>query len=151
MSSIGCVQNDFRANGMFGANRAPISHRQWLPTDRNEIPLDPCHLESPSGASKMISEPMVRSAQTVHLSCVKTSTISQKTKMSLHLPSGASKMVSEPMVRLAQTVHLSCPDTNTVPKCTESRLHSSHITLDYHQVRPKRFLSLWYVRHKPCS
>ena len=32
-STIGCVQNDFRAYGMFGANRAPILHRHWLPMD----------------------------------------------------------------------------------------------------------------------
>ena len=37
-STIRCVQNDFRTYGMFGANRAPILHRHWLPTDRNEIP-----------------------------------------------------------------------------------------------------------------
>ena len=59
---------------MFGTNRAPILHRQWFPTDRNKIPLDPHHLEVPAGVSKMISEPMVCSAQTMHLSCVKVST-----------------------------------------------------------------------------
>ena len=26
-STIGCIQNDFWANGMFGANRAPVLHR----------------------------------------------------------------------------------------------------------------------------
>ena len=39
--------------------------------ERSEIPLDPRHLGVPSGASKMISEPMVRSTQTMHLSCIK--------------------------------------------------------------------------------
>jgi hypothetical protein len=33
----------------------------------------------------MISELVVRSAQTVHLSCVKISTISKRTEMSFHL------------------------------------------------------------------
>jgi hypothetical protein len=80
-STIGCVQNDFWAYEMFGANHAPILHRHLhcLQTDRDEIPHDPRHLRVPSGASKMISEPVVRSVQTVHLSCVKISTISKRT------------------------------------------------------------------------
>ena len=45
----------------------------------NEIPQDPRHLGVASGASKTISEPMVRSAQTVHLSCVKVGIISKWT------------------------------------------------------------------------
>jgi hypothetical protein len=53
--------------------------------DENKIRHDPLHLGVPSGASKMIFKPMVRSAQTVHLSCVKISTISKRTKMSFHL------------------------------------------------------------------
>ena len=53
--------------------------------DRNELPLDPRHLGVPSGASKPIYVPMVRSVQTVHLSCVKISTISKQTEMSFHL------------------------------------------------------------------
>ena len=70
--------------------------------DRNEIPHVPRHLGVPSCASKMISEPMVRSAQTAHLSCVKISTISTWTANRARLaqtghlgvPSGASKMIS---------------------------------------------------------
>jgi hypothetical protein len=80
--------------------------------DRNKIPQDPRHLGVSSGASKMISEPMVCSVQTVHLSCVKISTISKRTKMCFRL---------------------------------------SLITLEYHRVHQKRFLSLWYVRCKPCT
>jgi hypothetical protein len=49
------------------------------------IPHGPRHHGVPSGASKMISEPMVHSAQTVHLSCVKTSTISKRTESIFHL------------------------------------------------------------------
>jgi hypothetical protein len=44
--------------------------------DRNEVPLDPHHIGVPSGVSKVILEPMVRSAQTVHLSCVEINTVS---------------------------------------------------------------------------
>jgi hypothetical protein len=63
---------------MFAANRAPILHRHqhYLQMDQNEILHDPRHLGVPSGASKMISEAMARSAQTMHLSYVKISTIS---------------------------------------------------------------------------
>jgi hypothetical protein len=86
-STIRCIKNDFWAYGTFGANRAPILH--WhckcLQTDRNEIPHDPHHLGVPSGASKMISEPMVCSAQTVHLSCIKISTVYKQTQSSFHL------------------------------------------------------------------
>jgi hypothetical protein len=78
--------------------------------DRNEIPHDPCHLGVPFGASKMIFEPMVCSAQIVHL--VKISTISKWTKMSFHL---------------------------------------SLVTLEFLQVRPKWFSSLWYIRCKQCT
>jgi hypothetical protein len=50
----------------------------------------------------MISEPLVHSTQTVHLSCVKISTIFKWTELSLeprYLPLGASITISEPMVR----------------------------------------------------
>jgi hypothetical protein len=62
------------------------------------------HLGVPSGASKTISEPMVCSAQTVHLSCVKISTIFKRARTSFHLSLVtrsticASKMIYEPMV-----------------------------------------------------
>jgi hypothetical protein len=82
MSSIRCVQNDFRAYGTFSANRAPILHQDYhyLQMDRNPLPLEHRHLEVPLGASKMISEPMVRLAQTVHLSCTDTNTVSKQTE-----------------------------------------------------------------------
>ena len=76
------------------------------------VPHDPRHLGVPSGASKMISEPMVRSAQTVYRSCVKISTISKRTKMSFQL---------------------------------------NFDTEEYHWVRPKRYLSLWYIWRKLCT
>jgi len=85
------------------------------------------------GVSKMISEPMVRSTQTVQLSCVMISTISKWGELSLEprqlgVPSGASKAISEPMVRWAQNVHLSCTDTYTVSKQKEVRFHMTHVT-----------------------
>jgi hypothetical protein len=55
-SSIGCVQNDFRAYGTFGVNNAPILRQDvhHLHMDLNELPLEPCHLGVSLGASKMI-------------------------------------------------------------------------------------------------
>jgi gamma-glutamylcysteine synthetase len=146
---------------------------------------------------------MVRSVQTVHLSCTDTNIVSKRTKtrfnkthityefhrvrpklfMSLwhiqckpytylastlalspnglnrappdprHLgaPLGASKTIYEPMVRYAQTVHLSCTDTNTISKRTKMRFHTAHVTYEFHRVRPKLFMSLWYVMCKPCT
>jgi hypothetical protein len=53
--------------------------------DQNELPLEPRDLGVPSGVSKMISEPMVRLAQTVHLCCTDTNTISKQTETRLHM------------------------------------------------------------------
>jgi len=59
-STIGCVQNNFRAYGMFRANHAPILRQDWhyLQMDQNEVPLDPHHKGEPSATSKMTSDPM---------------------------------------------------------------------------------------------
>jgi hypothetical protein len=54
---------------------------------QNELPLEPRHLGVPSGASKMILEPVVRLAQTVHLSCIKISTISKRNEVSIRYAS----------------------------------------------------------------
>jgi hypothetical protein len=53
--------NRFLTLGTFSVNRAPILRRDllYLQTDQNELPSEPHHLGVPSGASKMISEPMV--------------------------------------------------------------------------------------------
>jgi hypothetical protein len=65
--------------------------------------------------------------------------------------SGACKMISEPTICLAQTVHLSCTNTNTISKWTKTRVDMTHVNLEFHRVRPKPFLVLWYVSHKQCS
>jgi hypothetical protein len=72
---------------MFGADHAPIlnRHQHYLQMEQNKISLDQRHLRVPSGASKMIFEAMVRSAQTVHLSCTKINTISEWTESSFLL------------------------------------------------------------------
>ena len=78
-SSIGCVQNDFRAYGTIGANRAPIlrQYYHYLQTDRNELSVEPRHLVVPSGVSKTIPGPMVRLVQIVHQSCTDANTVSK--------------------------------------------------------------------------
>jgi hypothetical protein len=144
-STIGCVQNYFCTYGAFDANRAPILRqdlhylrKDWAftwassPLSTIEFPHDPRHLGVPSGASKMISMPMVCSTQIVHLSYFKISTISKRTELSLeprHLgvPLGASKMFPKTMVCLSQTVQ-SCTDTKTVSKWKEVRFHMTHVT-----------------------
>ena len=125
---------------------------------KNEISHDPHHLGVPSGASKMISEPMVHLAQTMHLSLTNTNTVSKQKRNGIphdphHLgvPSGVSKMNSVPMVRSMQTVHLSCVNITTISKCTKMSFRLSLVTYEYHQVHPKRFSEVWYVWHKPCS
>ena len=53
--------------------------------DRNEIPQDPLHLAVLSGVSKIIFGPVLRLEQTVHLYCVKISTISKRTETRIYL------------------------------------------------------------------
>jgi hypothetical protein len=69
----------------------------------------------------------------------------------LGVPSGASKMIHEPMVHLTQIEHLSCTDANTITKQIETRFHMTHVTYEFHRVPPIQFLSLQYVRRKPCT
>jgi hypothetical protein len=72
---------------MFGTNCAPILPENWhyLQTDRVKILVEPHLLGAPLGASKMISEPIVYLALTVHLSCTDTNTISKRTEMRFHM------------------------------------------------------------------
>jgi hypothetical protein len=58
-------------------------------------------------------------------------------------------MISKPMVCSVQTVQLSCTDTNIVSKRTKMRFHTTHVTYEFHLVRPKLFMSLWYVQCNP--
>jgi hypothetical protein len=107
------------------------------------LPLEPRHLVVPLGASKIISKPVVRSSQTMHLFCTDTNTLQSDQKEiphdrhDLRVPSGMSKTSFEPMVRYAQTVHLysvrvstisKLNDTNIVSKWTEMRFHMTLVT-----------------------
>jgi hypothetical protein len=75
------------------------------PNELNEIPHEPHDLGVSSGACKMISKPIVCSAQTVHLSSINIKHYLQMDRNEypleprhLGVPSGASKTISEPMV-----------------------------------------------------
>jgi hypothetical protein len=116
--------------------------------------LEPRPLGVPSGASKTISRPTVRSTQTLHLSCFKISTISNE-------PNQASTWALSPRSTIgciqndfwaygmfSTNLHLSWTDTRTISESTKVRFYMTHATLEFHRVRPKRFLRLWYVRHK---
>jgi hypothetical protein len=85
-SSIECVQHDFWAVGTFDTNRAPFLRQDYhyLQMDSMKLPLQPRHLGVSSGASKMISEPIVHSAQTVHLYCSDINTVSKRTEIRFH-------------------------------------------------------------------
>ena len=145
---------------MFDANRSPIlcQHQHYLQTDRNELPLEPHHLVVSSSASKMISKPMVRLAQTMHLSCIDTNACLQTERREIpndprHIgvPLGPSERISKHMVCLTQTGHLSCIKISTMSEKAKTSLHLSLVTQWYHRLRPKQFLSLWYFQHKPCT
>jgi hypothetical protein len=85
--SIGCVHDDFWADGTFSANHTPILNQDYyyLQTNLDKLPLEPWHLGVSLGASKTISEPMVRSAQTVHLYCTNNNTVSKQTETRFHI------------------------------------------------------------------
>jgi aminoglycoside N3'-acetyltransferase len=53
--------------------------------DWNKLLLEPRHLGVPLSASKMISEPVVCSAQTMHLYYTDTNTISKRTETRFHM------------------------------------------------------------------
>jgi hypothetical protein len=105
--------------------------------DRIKLPLEPCHLGVPSGASKMISELMVCLAQTVHLSCTYTINLQTDQNEILNDPrhlgvlSGVFKTIFEPVVRSAQTVHLSSIKISTISNTfrNEHPLEPHHLGL----------------------
>jgi hypothetical protein len=78
---------------------------------------------------------MVCLAQTMHLSCTKTNTVSKKEQNKflhdpcyLGVPSVVSKTVFDAMGCLVQTLDLSCIDTNTISKWAKIRFYLTHIT-----------------------
>ena len=82
----------------------------------------------------MTCEPIARSVQTMHLSCVESNTIYKWTETSLpltHVPKTTIEYVQNDfhaVVHSAQTVHLSCVEINTISKWTEMSFHFTHVT-----------------------
>jgi hypothetical protein len=135
-SSVKCVQTDFWASGTIGAKTCTYlaSTLTLSPNGPKQDWHDPHHLGVQSGSSKMIFDPVERSMQTVHLSCIKISTISKRTETRFHMDDVTyrfhhmhPKWFYEPVVCLTQTVQLSCTDTNTISKQTKTRFHITHV------------------------
>jgi hypothetical protein len=59
----------------------------------------------------------------------------------LGVPSSLSKTIFMPLVCSVQTVLQPCTDTNIVPEWTKTRFHTTRITYEFHQVRPKLFMA----------
>jgi hypothetical protein len=85
MSTIGGIQNNFWAyDSLMQTLRLSCNDTntvsKWTKTRLHMTPS-----RSSSGASKMICEPLLRSAQIKKLCCVKISTISKRNETSIHL------------------------------------------------------------------
>jgi hypothetical protein len=52
---------------------------------QTKLSLDPHHLGVPSGVSNVIFEQMVRLAQTMHLSCIDSYTLSKEKEVRFHM------------------------------------------------------------------
>jgi len=125
--------------------------------DLNKLLHDPCHLGVPSNASKMISEPMVRLAQTVHYLALRLTLSPNRLKRASTRPLSPRSTIGCAQsdfrsygtfgANRAPILHWD----NTISKQTETRFHLTHVTLEYHHVRLKWFPSLWYVKRIPCT
>jgi hypothetical protein len=98
----------------------------------------------------MIYERMVRLAQTMHLSCTDSNTISKWTETGFHMAYVTKEFHwVQPNDFLAYgtfgTNHAPIlREIRMISKRTESSFHLKLVTQKCHWVRPKRFLSLWY-------
>jgi hypothetical protein len=129
-----------------------------LQTERNENRHDPCQLAVPLGASKIIFEPVVRLAETVHLSSTKITTISKRTQRSFQL-----SLITKEYHRVRPQWFQSLWYVWGKP-CTCIAL-----TITVSPNRPKRdstwptsprssmgciqndFWALWYIQREPCT
>jgi uncharacterized protein YbdZ (MbtH family) len=114
-SSIRCVQGDFLS--LWYVQRKLCTYiaptLTLFPNRSKQDSTWPSHLGVPSGASKMISKPMLRSVQPcTYIAPTLTMSPNGPKRDSIwptHLgvPSGASKKISEPIICSTQTMHLS--------------------------------------------
>jgi hypothetical protein len=121
----------------------------------NKLLLEPRHLEVSSGASKMISEPMVCLAQTVDLYCANTNTVSKQTEIRIHMTHWPRS-------------YMRCIEDNFWAYGTFDTNHAPILHQDYHYLQmdtnklalkpcylgvssgaSKMIFSLWYIWHKP--
>jgi hypothetical protein len=122
-----------------------------------KLPLEPRHLGVPSGASKMISEPMVYLAWTKHLSCTGSSTVSKRTEMRFQMAHVTKEFhwvcrkhflslwyVWSKSCHLASRLALSPNRLNRAFTWASSPW--SIIGWVQHD-----FLSLWHIWRKPCT
>jgi hypothetical protein len=158
-STIRCVQNNFWAYGIFSTNHAPIlnRHQHYLQMGQNDIPQDPCHLLVLSDASKMISKPVLRSAQTVRLSCVKISNISNELNQACTWASSPRSIIGCIQNNFWSYGMFS---TNRAPILHR---HQHYLQMDQNEIphnprhlgvpssASKMIYELWYVWHKPCT
>jgi len=125
--------------------------------DLNAFLLDPRHLGVPSNVSKMISEPMVRLAQTVHYLALRLTLSPNRLKRASTRPLSPRSTIGCAQsdfrsygtfgANRAPILHWD----NTISKQTETRFHLTHVTLEYHHVRLKWFPCLWYGQRIPCT
>jgi hypothetical protein len=121
-STIQCVQNDFWGYG-WCKPCTYLALKLKLPLNRpNKLPFKPRHPGVSSSASKIISEPTVRMAQTMHPSCTETNSTSKRTERTFYMTHVTYEFHQvHPKWFLWQTVDLSCTETNTIFKWTETR------------------------------
>jgi hypothetical protein len=56
-----------------------------------------------------------------------------------------------PVVHSVKTMRQSDAEINTISMRTKVSFDLTHVTYEYHRVRPKQFLSLLHVQRKPCT
>jgi hypothetical protein len=44
-----------------------------------------------------------------------------------------------------------CTDTSTVSKRTKTRFHMTHVTYEFHRVRPRLFIRIWFIACNPYT
>jgi hypothetical protein len=93
MCNIGCARNGFHARGTLGAKLSKYLVSR-LTLSANGAKRASTWTTSPwrtIGCVKKVSMPVVHLAQTMHLSCAETNTISKRTEISFHLTYITSK------------------------------------------------------------
>jgi hypothetical protein len=60
-------------------------------------------------------------------------------------------MISKPMEHSAYTMFLSWVKISAMSKRTKMNFHLSLVTSEYHRIRPKWLLCLWYIWCKSCT